>query len=69
MTDNRLTTKALQSIAGSFDDVGRNLAELGPDDRRRVCAVIVDAIGRHCPQAVADLAGCAVFTVTLGGGQ
>ncbi len=70
MNDNRLTTEALQAIADSFHDVGRNLAQLGDRDRRRTVGAIVAAIGHQCPVAVADLAACASFTVlTVGGAK
>ncbi len=57
--NQRITEIDLATVAATFVAAGRELAIAHPDDRRRLIATMVSAIGTHCPEAVADLAGCA----------
>ena len=68
MTDNQITTEGLAIIAEAYETLGRELVRMTDGDRRRVCGVMVTAIARTAPVAVADIAACAAFTVLTAGG-
>ena len=68
VADNRFGSTELASIAEAYETLGHELAQMGDGDRRRVCGVIVAAIARTSPVAVADIAAASAFTVLTAGG-
>jgi hypothetical protein len=68
--DNLLTAQDLATVAQAFEQMGRELAQMGASDRRRMCSAIVKALASTSPATVADLAACTAFTVlTVGGAK
>lgn len=67
-TDNRISPAELVSITKAYETLGRELAQMGDGDRRRVCSAIVTAIARTAPVACADIAAASAFTVLTAGG-
>lgn len=67
MVGDHLNAEGMAIIVGAYRELGTLLSTLSENDRRRIVAAIVQAVGEQCPVAVADMAACANFRILLGG--